>query len=93
MGERPSTKHSLDRIDNNIGYNPANCRWATAKMQNCNTRNNHWITFRGKTKTLTDWARETGFNETTLSARLQRGWSVEKALTAPLDNRGGYQGH
>lgn len=38
MGRRPSPKHSIDRIDNNQGYSPQNCRWATATQQMCNTR-------------------------------------------------------
>ena len=33
MGLRPSTEHSLDRKDNDRGYEPGNCRWATRKEQ------------------------------------------------------------
>jgi hypothetical protein len=38
VGKKPSLKHSLDRIDNNRGYEPGNVRWATAKEQMQNRR-------------------------------------------------------
>lgn len=74
---------SIDRIDCNQGYSPENCRWATAAMQANNTRDNHMLTFQGKTQSMALWAKETGLKYGTIKSRLQYGWNVEKALTTP----------
>lgn len=84
MGEKPSPKHSLDRIDTNGDYTPENCRWATMEQQYSNRTDSHLLTFNGKTQTITQWSRELGFNHSALVRRLQRGWSVEETLTIPL---------
>jgi len=85
MGTRPSKAHSIDRIDNNKGYSPSNCRWATNIEQSRNRSTTHHITFQGETRTISEWAAATGLNYDTLKSRLnQLGWDVEKALTTPI---------
>lgn len=82
MGRKPSKQYSLDRINNDGGYGPSNCRWATAAEQNHNKRNNIFLEFRGERKTLTEWAIEMGMENSLLYSRLfYRGWPVDKALT------------
>lgn len=76
---------TLDRIDGNLDYSPDNCRWASWEQQENNRCNNHVISFDGKTMTLSQWARAIGIHPKTLSRRIvDKGWSVEKALTTPL---------
>lgn len=85
IGPRPSSKHSIDRVDNERGYEPGNVRWTTQAVQMRNTRRNHWIEFRGERKVLTDWAIALGFSPAVLSQRINRyGWSVERAFTTPV---------
>lgn len=80
MGDKPSSKHSLDRIDVNGDYTPENCRWATKKEQARNCRNSVHITCNGETKTLAEWAEVTGVRRETISKRIKAGWPVEEAL-------------
>lgn len=74
MGDRPSAKHSVDRQNNNKGYSKQNCRWATLKQQNSNTRRNRYFTYKKRTLHLSDWAKLLGLDGKTLYYRLAQDW-------------------
>ena len=76
-GYKPGVKSkgcTLDRIDVNGNYCPENCRWADAREQANNRRNNRLVDIDGQTKTLTQWAREYGLNAGTVQSRYKRGF-------------------
>lgn len=87
MGDAPSDKHTIERIDNNQGYWPNNCKWATQAEQNRNYRLNRQVTYNGKTQCVTDWAKELGIAKHLIYQRLNRGWDIQRALTSPPNVR------
>lgn len=86
MGSSPLNT-SLDRVDNNKGYSPENCRWATKVEQNNNTRTNRILEYKGRKQTVTQWERELNFGRGTIANRLIDGWTIEKCLSTPIDKR------
>lgn len=59
MGERPKGM-TIDRIDNNLGYFPGNCRWATHAQQANNKRSNKRVVVHGVSHTISEWGQLIG---------------------------------
>ena len=81
MGERPSLKYSLDRINNDGDYKPSNCRWATSNEQRRNQRNTIRLTHNGQTKALADWAEHFGVPYKLASSRHRREMPFESIFS------------
>lgn len=72
----------IERIKNNRGYSPSNCKWASKTEQANNKRNSHFITHNGQTKTLAEWAKDLNIPYTALISRINKHkWPLDKALT------------
>lgn len=87
MGPRP-TGHMIERSNNDLGYSPENCRWATRKEQNSNRRNCIYVSLDGETVTLREYCRRRGLKYRPIVKRIRdRNWSVSEALSIPVGLR------
>jgi hypothetical protein len=80
VGRKPGKSYELDRIENNGNYEPGNVRWAKRADQNRNTRRNRLVEHAGRTWCVVELAERYGLNRSTLTKRLNSGWSVEEAV-------------
>lgn len=88
VGPRPSTKHSIERKNNSIGYAPGNVKWATPTEQNCNKRTSAMIEYVGRTQCVAVWCRELGLNYRLTCQRLYRDkWPPERAFAKAQTNQ------
>lgn len=75
---------TIDRIDNNKGYSPDNCRWVDRKTQNRNKRNNRNYTINGETHCLMEWCEILGIKYRTVQDRICRGLTIKEALKSKV---------
>lgn len=86
LGPKPSSEHTLDRIDNSVGYLKGNLRWATQIVQQNNRRSTRLITRNGETLSLKQWCVRLGLNYGAVKMRVNAmAWPIEVALTIPTD--------
>jgi hypothetical protein len=83
MGSRPAGM-SIERVDNNKGYSPENCIWASKKAQGNNRSTNRFFTYNGERLTLTQLSEKYDVPNSVLSGRIRRNWPIESAIETPV---------
>jgi hypothetical protein len=79
----PMPGTQLDRVDNDKGYCPENCRWVSGKENQRNRRNTTRVLWDGRLWPISELAERYDIALDALHVRIKAGWSVERALTQP----------
>jgi hypothetical protein len=87
VGEPPSPKHTLDRINNNGHYEPGNVRWTSRAVQSRNNRSNILVTIGDTTKCLHDWCDDYQISPGSVYRRLANGEDIVSAIVRPKAGR------
>lgn len=85
VGPRPTPRHSIDRINNTLGYIPGNVRWALPEVQQNNKSNTRRIVLGDQASPLQDIARASGIASETIARRIERGMNPTVAAMKPID--------
>lgn len=85
MSSGYSDELTIDKIDNNKGYCPENCRWVTAKEQKNNRKNNKKVTYKNETMTLAQLADKYNLPRHIVYNRYKYGWSIDDIVNKPID--------
>ena len=85
MGDRPDG-HTIERLNNDKGYEPSNCKWATPLEQAQNTTQTVHVTIDGVTHSINEWCRIKGIGYQLIKQRRKRGMTVEQAISTPVNS-------
>lgn len=84
MGIRPSPKHSIERVDNNLGYSKENCVWALPEQQANNKRKTVFVCWNDHVMSISQACKYHHINRRTVLRRIRKlKWSISRALTTP----------
>lgn len=84
MGARPSSLHTIERINNDGNYEPGNCIWLPRSKQALNRRTTRWLVYKNERLPLAEMARKYHIGWCTLSQRLKMGWNIDDAIERPV---------
>lgn len=87
LGDKPSSNHSVDRIDNDGHYEKGNVRWALRPEQRRNQRRTRYITVRGESRCAAEWATIYNIPLNTITSRKKRNWCDECSVVVPTTGR------
>jgi hypothetical protein len=87
MGPIPSSRHSIDRINNDGMYSKENCKWATMEEQSLNKKNTRYISLNGRMFKMAEISKLCGIPTGRIASRIRAGWAEEDAVKIPVSRK------